>query len=243
MTVTLVGGGPESVAGNDAVQVFAEECGRLGECHIGVVLAGDQSAAARFLPEYASVLPKSAGSLYPLPLDDVWPSTLRLAVEQMDGLIVGGGPTPAYHRALAGHSAVIRNRVRSGMPYLGFSAGAMVAAGTSIVGGHLSHGASVCPVESSEGLDEVSVLPGLGLVPWAVDVHAAQSGTIGRAIRVVTSGAASTAVAIDEGTSIVVDALDPQRVGLHGSGHTWWVDHLQDGTRVTPRSGRGRDQQ
>ena len=61
---------------------------------------------------------------------------------------------------------------------MGFSAGAMVAPARAIVGGYRIRGTEVCPVEWSEGLEEVEIRDGLGLVPFAVDVHAAQAGTL-----------------------------------------------------------------
>ena len=77
---------------------------------------------------------------------------------------MGGGPGEAGRR---------------GRPYLGFSAGAMIAPERAIIGGYRVRGVEVCPEEASEGLGEVELREGLGLVPFAVDVHAAQAGTLG----------------------------------------------------------------
>jgi len=59
---------------------------------------------------------------------------------------------------------------------------------------------------SSEGLDEVTLAEGLGLVDVVVDVHAAQYGNLGRAVAIVDAELAERTVAIDERTSLVAGA-------------------------------------
>src|SRR5690606_12907533 len=105
--------------------------------------------------------------------------------------------------------------------YLGFSAGAMVAAELALVGGYRAGGAEVCPVGWSEGLDELTLRPGIGLVPWAVEVHAAQAGTLGRAVAAVAGGGALPAVALDEVAALHVE--DDGARHVLGSGRAWWV--------------------
>ena len=63
----------------------------------------------------------------------------------------------------------------------------------------------VCPPDAAEDLEELTVVEGLGLVPFAVDVHAAQWGTLGRLCTAVTAGQVPVGVAIDEDTALVVD--------------------------------------
>ncbi len=95
---------------------------------------------------------------------------------------------PAYHASLEPAYPRIRELVRSGLPYAGFSAGAAIAATTAIVGGWLVDGVPVCPEESNEDLGPVTVVEGLGLVEGAVDVHAAQWGNLSRLVAAVESG-------------------------------------------------------
>src|SRR6478735_4878032 len=90
--------------------------------------------------------------------------------------LVGGGPTPEYHASLEGAYHRIRALVSTGMPYAGFSAGAAIAGSHAVIGGWLLDGRPVCPEDSNEDLDDVAVVSGIGLVPGAVDVHAAQWG-------------------------------------------------------------------
>ena len=58
-----------------------------------------------------------------------------LAVADADGIVIGGGLTPAYLTAVAPIAGEIRRQVAAGIPYLGYSAGAMIAAERALLGG------------------------------------------------------------------------------------------------------------
>lgn len=218
MLVTLVGSGPDAVRTAEVVAPFVTECNTIGARRIAVILAGDDDLAGHFFPDYAQLLEGVDGDLEAVPLT----SDLRAGFPGCyDAFVVGGGPTPLYHDLLAGAAAELEHLVRSGAPWLGFSAGAMVSARDAIVGGHRVDGSSLCPVEWSEGLDQIDVRPGIGLVPWAVDTHAAQAGTLGRAVEAVVRRLAPGAVALDEDTALIIDDTDePVTIG---SGRSWWV--------------------
>jgi cyanophycinase len=126
------------------------------------------------------------------------------------GVYVAGGHTPTYaERCVPG------DWLPEGVPYAGFSAGAAIAAERAVVGGWRVGGIPVCPEDAGEDLDEVAVRPGLGLVPFSVDVHAAQWGT---ALRLLHAPArAREAWAIDEHTAL--EARDGRPVAVHGDGH------------------------
>ena len=127
------------------------------------------------------------------------------------GVYVAGGLTPLYAELLAGWSPP------PGVPYAGFSAGAAVAAARAIVGGwRAADGAAVCPPDAGEDLDVVTIVDGLGLVPFAVDVHAAQWGTLGRLVHAVAAGLVDEGWALDEGALLVDGAV-------HGPGAAWHV--------------------
>jgi cyanophycinase len=138
------------------------------------------------------------------------------------GVYVAGGLTPLYAELLAGF------RVPPGAVYAGFSAGAAVAARRAIVGGWRAgrDGAAVCPEDTGEDLDGVTVVDGLGLVPFAVDVHAAQWGTLGRLIHAVQTGLVAEGWALDEG-ALLVDAE------VQGTGAAWHVARDGRVRRVT----------
>jgi cyanophycinase len=133
----------------------------------------------------------------------------------VDGLFVGGGPTPQYHASLQPAYDSIRSRVGEGMAYAGFSAGAAIAGSHAVIGGWRIDGVPVCPEDSNEELDEVTVVEGIGLVPGAVDVHAAQWGNLSRLVAVVEAGLAPHGVAIDEDTTLAPDGR------VVGAGRVW----------------------
>jgi cyanophycinase len=122
-----------------------------------------------------------------------------------DALLVCGGLTPAYAAALRPVAGPVRDWLAAGHPYAGFSSGAAVAATSAVVGGYRSGGRVVCPPDAGEDLEEITVVDGLGLVSFAVDVHAAQWGTLGRLCAAVAEGRVPAGVAIDEDTALVVD--------------------------------------
>ncbi|WP_461187853.1 hypothetical protein [Arthrobacter sp. Z4-13] len=90
----------------------------------------------------------------------------------------------------------------------------------------------MCGEECSEDLDDVDVRDGLGLVPFAVDVHAAQAGTLSRAVGAVAAGLVDRAVAVDEDTAIVVpDGREGDFVVI-GSGNCWDIRRSGTGCSV-----------
>ncbi len=139
------------------------------------------------------------------------------------GVFVAGGDTPGYQAALTSWT------VPAGLHYCGFSAGAAVAARRAIVGGWLRDGRPILDADFGEELGELEVRDGLGLIDFAVDVHAAQWGTLTRLIAAVDAGLVAEGVAIDEGTVLVCDGTEPRVEGL---GHAWWVRTHQGNTVI-----------
>lgn len=164
---------------------------RLGDCTVDIV----QLAADRALE----------------------PSDIALA----DGLVVGGGPTPGYHRAIVPLAAEINRLIVTGVPYCGISAGAMIAGIRSLVGGWLVDGIAVSPEETAEGIEELSIRPGLGIVDEPIDTHVAQYGHLGRLVSMVESGRVTRAIGIDEDTALIVES--PQMTAV-GHGRVWIVE-------------------
>lgn len=147
------------------------------------------------------------------------------------GLLVCGGLTPAYASALRPAAQQIRSWLDEGTrPYAGFSAGAAIAATTAVVGGWRSDGVQVCPQDASEDLDEVTIVPGLGLVDVMVDVHCAQWGTLSRLVAAMSRLDAGVGLAIDEDTAV---HLGPDGGVVSGLGNV----------RVVSRNGSGMDLQ
>ncbi|MGP4031681.1 Type 1 glutamine amidotransferase-like domain-containing protein [Pseudarthrobacter sp. 1C304] len=227
MSIFLVGGGPDTTTTPVIFDQFvAEVVHHTGESRpprIAVALVDHEGSAEYFLPAYLEPLHRR------LPCDVVTVLLRRgervdpRVFDGVDAIVVGGGPTPVYAEGLRPAGAAIRQAVQAGVPYLGFSAGAMIAAERAIVGGYLVRGAEVCPEDASEGLGELELREGLGLVPFAVDVHAAQAGTLGRAVAAVVHGMAGKAVAVDENTALVLPHLDPGEQRAIGTGNCWLI--------------------
>ncbi|MFJ9813761.1 hypothetical protein ACIRU3_00570 [Streptomyces sp. NPDC101151] len=240
--VFLIGGGW------DAVEVYepflrqtAAHAG--GVPRIGCVVVDEGDGAEQF-ERYAGALRK-AGPCAPVPL--LVPLGGRFepegALDGVDGLLVCGGLTPAYQEAFAGClDRLPRLLAEHGVPYAGFSAGAAVAARRAVVGGRLLDGVPVCPEDTAEDLAEIEVRAGLGLVPYAVDVHAAQWGTLARLVAAVGRGKVPYGVALDENTVVEVVGGGGRVTGL-GRVHVVRPgrDADGDGIAVVRSYGAGED--
>ncbi|WP_240665977.1 Type 1 glutamine amidotransferase-like domain-containing protein [Agromyces sp. LHK192] len=154
----------------------------------------------------------------------------RTAFADVDGVMVGGGSIPAYRDALEEHFGELRRLVADGVPYLGYSAGSAVAAEQAIIGGYRIGGVDVAPEPVSQGLDEVQLAPGIGLVDIAIDVHAAQWGALSRVVAAVEAGLIAGGLAIDERTVLVVG--DGGLV-VAGRGSVWRVLPGEQGVVVS----------
>jgi cyanophycinase len=151
------------------------------------------------------------------------------------GVYVAGGLTPRYHRALVAAGTGWLDEARdAGLVFAGFSAGAAIAPVQALVGGWRStyrgRRLEVCHEDCAEELDELTVLPGLGLVPFLVDVHAAQWGTLYRLVHALAAADLDEGWAIDEHTALEVgDAV----VTVHGAGSATRVVRRGPDVRLT----------
>jgi cyanophycinase len=137
-------------------------------------------------------------------------------VEGAGGVFVAGGWTPGYHEALVGG-----DWLPPGAVYGGFSAGAAIAGEWAILGGWRHAGRDVCAQEAGEDLEPLTVRRGLGLVPFAIDVHATQWGTVTRLVHAVRAGLAPEGWAVDEGTVLMYDG--DRVAGVEGVGSAYRV--------------------
>ena len=239
MSIHLVGGGwaPENDTENDSA-VFgpflaeaalrATAAGRTDQ-RIAIIVVrdgdGDDHAA-----KLVTAL-EAAGPLEPvvtsLALDGL--ATL-LAVADADGIVIGGGLTPAYLTAVAPIAGEVRRQVAAGIPYLGYSAGAMIAAERALLGGWRIGGVPVSPQEASEELDEITIENGIGLLDVTVDVHVAQWGTLSRMVAATEAGQIRGGLAVDEGTVLIVGQ---GTLGVAGTGSVWTVSESEGGVLVS----------
>jgi cyanophycinase len=226
MSIFLAGAGPDHVAFPDVFDRFAQEASRAvrtERARIAVVVHDRGGNPEGRLPEYAEPLrARLACSVVPVLLGEDGQAEPAL-FDGVDAVVVGGGLTPAYLEGLNAAAASILRLVAAGAPYLGFSAGAMVAPGRALIGGYRVDGTEVCGEECSEGLDSLDIRNGLRLAPFTVDVHAAQAGTLGRAVGAVAAGLVDRAVAIDENTALVLPAAGAEDFEVIGTGNCWDV--------------------
>jgi len=152
------------------------------------------------------------------------------AIADVDGIIVGGGLTPAYLAALTPIAGEIRRQVSAGVPYLGYSAGAMIAAERALVGGWRLGEVEVSAEGAAEGLDELTIQPGIGLLDVTVDVHAAQWGTLSRLVAATEAGLIDGGLAVDENTALIVGE---GALRVVGSGSVWRVSQSENGVLVS----------
>lgn len=201
-SVHLLGGGWDPEARASVYGPFLDQAGPSPV--IACVVLDEGDGPEQFL-RWSAVL-REVASCEPFPV--LVPQGGLLDVAQLAdaaGVLVCGGLTPAYASALGPAAPQLRSWLEEGRrPYAGFSAGAAIAAAHAVVGGWRSDGVQVCPQDASEDLDEVTVVPGLGLLQVVVDVHCAQWGTLPRLVAAVSHLDATVGLGIDEDTAVHV---------------------------------------
>ena len=236
----LHGGGDAPQARRDTFGRFVQAATVDGSCRVALVVAEDTEAQAHAnFEDYHAIfaaLPLAPSDIHPILISAEQPLTLApLERIQPTGVFVCGGSTPLYQKALCQDTAWLDYLQTAQIPYGGTSAGAAIAARTAIVGGWQATrtGATraILFQGASEGLDPLTVRDGLGLVPFAIEIHASQMGTLTRLLHAVELGFVPEGWAIDENTLLQID-LDT--ITVHGQGHAYrvWRDHDQS-VRVT----------
>jgi cyanophycinase len=152
------------------------------------------------------------------------------AITDVDGIAVGGGVVEDVRAGLEPIFDEMRRLVADGVPYLGVSAGAMIAAEGSLGGGSRIGGIVVCPEDPDEPGDELDVAAGIGLVDVAIDVHVAQRGTLSRLVAAVEADLIAGALGIDERTALIVG---DGALRVEGTGSVWRVLPVDGGVLVS----------
>ena len=152
------------------------------------------------------------------------------AIADVDGIAVGGGVVEDVRAGLEPVFSELRRLVAGGVPYLGVSAGAMIAAEGSLGGGSRIGGVVVSPEDPDEAGDELEIEAGIGLVDVAIEVHVAQRGMLSRLVAAVESGLIAGGLGIDERTALIVG---DGTLRVEGNGSVWRVLPIDGGVLVS----------
>lgn len=227
--VFLIGGGWHSETFPQTYGRFLESASENNQRRIALIVAEEPDSIARqqflkFFKAFESIRLNSADAFSLIVSAENHLSKEMLAEVKPTGVFVCGGLTPAYYDALCGEKSWLEYLFENEIPYCGFSAGASIAAEKAIVGGwqrEISNGKIAITNENAgEDLDLLDVRNGLGLVSFAVDVHATQWGTLSRLIHAVDAGLANEGWAIDENTMLEINRNGN---GVFGAGNAYRV--------------------
>lgn len=152
------------------------------------------------------------------------------AIADVDGIAVGGGVVEDVRAGLEPVFSELRRLVAGGVPYLGVSAGAMIAAEGSLGGGSRIGGVVVSPEDPDEAGDELEIEAGIGLVDVAIEVHVAERGMLSRLVAAVESGMVAGGLGIDERTALIVG---DGGLRVEGKGSVWRVLPTEGGVLVS----------
>ncbi|GAA1803322.1 Type 1 glutamine amidotransferase-like domain-containing protein [Agromyces neolithicus] len=152
------------------------------------------------------------------------------ALAEVDGIAVGGGIVEEVRAGLEPVFGELRRQVAAGVPYLGVSAGAMIAAEGSLASGSRIDGVVVAPEDPAEPGFELEIESGIGLVDVAIEVHVAERGMLSRLVTAVESGLVDGGLGIDERTVLIVGEGG---LRVEGSGSVWRVLPTDGGVLVS----------
>jgi hypothetical protein len=152
------------------------------------------------------------------------------AIADVDGIAVGGGVVEDVRAGLEPVFSELRRLVADGVPYLGVSAGAMIAAEGSLGGGSRVGNVVVSPEDPGEAGAELEIETGIGLLDMAIEVHVAQRGMLSRLVAAVESGMVAGGLGVDERTALIVD---DGGLRVEGEGSVWRVLPTEGGVLIS----------
>ena len=231
--VFLIGGGWREETFSQTYGHFLEAATENNKRRIAIIVAEETGANSheqflRFFRAFESVGLIFSDAFEVIVSAENPLTTEKLAEIKPTGIFVCGGLTPAYHDALCRDKSWLEYLFENKIPYCGFSAGASVASEKAIIGGWRreinNQIIEIADKNAGEDLDLLEVRSGLKLVPFTVDVHATQWGTLSRLIHSIDAGFAHEGWAIDENTML---KIYENNISVHGAGSAYRVRWLE----------------
>ncbi|WP_341976284.1 Type 1 glutamine amidotransferase-like domain-containing protein [Microbacterium sp. LTA6] len=238
MSVHLIGGGATTAADAALYAPFVAEAAlRAGHARPRIAVISLHPEAEEKAAALGELLVESAtGTAIEMHLTAGRPGEpIGLgAIADVDGIAVGGGVVEDVRAGLEPVFGELRRLVAEGVPYLGVSAGAMIAAEGSLGSGSRIGGVVVSPEDPDEAGDELEIETGIGLVDVAIEVHVAQRGMLSRLVAAVESGLVQGGLGIDERTALIVGHGE---LRVEGKGSVWRVLPAEGGVLVSTIGG------
>lgn len=229
ISVFLIGGGWRAETFPQTYGRFLQTATENDKRRIAIVVAGESGANSheqflQFFGAFESIGLDSAEAFEIIVSAENSLTSEKLLEIQPTGIFVCGGLTPGYYDALCRDKSWLEYLFENKISYGGFSAGASVAANYAIVGGWRreinNRIVEIADENTGEDLDLLDVRSGLNLVPFAVEVHATQWGTLSRLIHAIDANLINCGWAIDENTML---EIIEGKIIIHGAGNAYCV--------------------
>lgn len=234
----LVGGGWRAETFPHTYARFLQAAANNGERRIAIIVAEEPGADShaqfmRFFKAFKTAGLNSNEAVEIIVSAENFLSKETLAEINPTGVFVCGGLTPAYYDAICFEKTWLEYLIENKIPYCGFSAGASVASEKAIIGGWRreinNQVVAITNENAGEDLDLLDGRQGLGLVSFAVDVHASQWGTLSRLIHTIDAGICDKGWAIDENTMLEVTT---ENIRIFGAGNAYFIQRQDAGITV-----------
>lgn len=238
--IFLIGGGWRAETFSQTYGRFLEAATRRdGQRRIALVVAAEPEADSRaqflrFLSAFESVGLNRAEAFEIIVSAENFLTAEKLAEIKPSGIFVCGGLTPAYTDALCRDKSWLAFLTENEIPYGGFSAGAAIAADKAIVGGWQrkigGETFEIANENAGEDLDFLDARDGLSLVPFSIEVHATQWGTLTRLVHAVDARIVNEGFAIDENTMLEIIAGERK---IRGAGSAYLIQRENQSGKIT----------
>lgn len=232
--IFLIGGGWNAETFPQTYGRFLQAATRNGERRIAIVVAKETGADShaqflRFFKAFETAGLNSAEAFELIVSAESHLTKEALAEIKPTGVFVCGGLTPAYHDALCLDKSWLEYLTGNEIPYCGFSAGASIASEKAVIGGWRRKVSDkivqIADENAGEDLDLLEVRKGLGLIDFAIDVHATEWGTLSRLVHAIDAGFSKEGWAIDENTMLETGESNIQ---IFGAGNAYHIKKKRD---------------